>query len=638
MNDALKRFTPADGLIGRCAELIRNFVIPYQYDMLNDAVECAEKSHALANFRAAALVNETGRCDEPFYGMVFQDSDVAKWLEAAAYSLLKKPDPALEARCDSVIDLIERAQCEDGYLNTYFTVKEPEKRWTNLQEAHELYCAGHMMEAAVAYCESTGKTKLMKIMDRMADHIYRRFIAEGAPGYPGHPEVELALVRMYHATGKKKYLELAAHFIDARGTDDFYARERLEHPWTVWGLDPGDRKYLQCQSPVREQMEATGHAVRAVYLYSGMADVAKETGDEALKAACRALWESVTQRRMYVTGGIGSAYEGEQFTKDYHLPNDTAYSETCASVGLIFFARRMLELEKKGEYADVMERALYNCVLAGMQLDGTRFFYVNPLEALPGVSGEAPSHQKALPQRPRWFACACCPPNVARLIGSIGRYAWSIEEDAVFCHLFVAGELDLRDQAGGRIRVETGYPRDGRIRFRFAPEGAFMNLTLAVRLPDWSRETAILRNGAKAAREVRDGYAYLTGPFSAKDEIELSLDMAVTRIFPSSRIAADSGRVAFMRGPLVYCAEGVDNDGDVIGLRVKKDAAVRICPSDKLGGIEEILLDGYREKPGGALYSPHRPTLEACTLALIPYYAWSNRGLSQMRVWIPEVV
>jgi DUF1680 family protein len=635
MNDGFKAFTAVGGFIGRYAELVRDFVVPYQYDMLSDSVEGAEKSHAIANFRVAAEVNETGHCAEPHYGMVFQDSDLAKWLEAAAYSLAKRPDPGLEARCDAVIDLIGRAQCADGYLNSYFTAKEPEKRWTNLQEAHELYCAGHMMEAAVAYREATGKPKFMEIMGRMADHIHRRFITEHTPGYPGHPEVELALVRMYRATGDKKYLELAAHFVDARGADgDYYARERREHPWTVWGLDPSDRNYLQCHAPVREQAEATGHAVRAVYLYSGMADVALETKDEALKNACRVLWESITRRRMYLTGGIGSAYEGEQFTKDYHLPSDTAYSETCASVGLIFFARRMLDLEKNGEYADVMERALYNCVLAGMQLDGSRFFYVNPLEALPGVSGEAPSHKHALPQRPKWFACACCPPNVARLIGSIGRYAFSVGEDAVYCHLFVAGDLDLKDR--GSIHVETGYPRDGVVRFRFAPSGETMNLTLAIRLPDWSRETKILRNGAAVDCEVKNGYAYLTGAFSAGDEITASFDMAVKRVFPSSRIAADSGRVAFTRGPLVYCAEGPDNEGDVIGLRVKKDAAARVRPSDKLEGIDEILLDGFREKPGDQLYSPDRPEAEACVLTLIPYYAWGNRGLAQMRVWIPE--
>ena len=636
MGYELKAFTPKGGFIGQYADLVWDFVIPYQYDMLNDSVEGAEKSHALANFRAAAEVNETGRSSEPFYGMVFQDSDVAKWLEAAAYSLLKHPDPALEARCDAVIDLIGRAQREDGYLNTYFTAKEPEKRWTNLQEAHELYCAGHMMEAAVAYRDATGKGKLMEIMARMADHIYNRFVTEGAPGYPGHPEVELALMRMHRATGDRKYLELAAHFVDARGVDaDFYACERREHPWTVWSLDPADREYLQCQAPVRAQTEATGHAVRAVYLYSGMADVAKETGDEALKDACRTLWENITRRRMYITGGIGSAYEGERFTKDYHLPNDTAYSETCASVGLVFFARRMLDMEKNSEYADVMERALYNCVMAGMQLDGSRFFYVNPLEALPGVSGEAPSHKHALPQRPKWFACACCPPNVARLIGSIGQYAWSIEEEAVYCHLFVAGELDLSDRAGGRIWLETGYPHDGRVRFRFAPTAEAMCLTLALRLPDWSWETKVLYNGAEADSEVRNGYAYITGAFTAADVIEVSLDMTVKRIFPSSRIAADSGRVAFMRGPLVYCAEGPDNDGDVVGLRVQKgDAKAR--HSDELGGIEQILLDGFREKAGDALYSPRRPALEPCTLTLIPYYAWGNRGLSQMRVWIPE--
>ncbi|HEX3020914.1 MAG TPA: beta-L-arabinofuranosidase domain-containing protein, partial [Lachnospiraceae bacterium] len=417
MSDLLKNFTVSDNFLGRYERLVNDVVIPYQEKVLNDEIEDAEKSHAIENFRAAAKMIATGKCDEEFYGMVFQDSDVAKWLEAAAYTLLKYPDQELEKRCDEVIDLIGQAQHEDGYLNTYFTVKEPDKRWTNLQEAHELYCAGHMMEAAVAYAESTGKTKLLSIMSNMADHMYQRFFKEGVPGYSGHPEVELALMRLYRCTRNEKYKELAEHFINVRGVDsDYFSKERQKNKWTVWGSDPSNKEYTQSHAPVREQVKAVGHAVRAVYLYTGMADVASETKDQVLANACETLWENITESRMYVTGAIGSAYEGEAFTKDYHLPNDTAYAETCASIGLIFFSRKMLDLNKNGKYADVMERALYNCVLAGMQLDGERFFYVNPLEVIPGISGESVTHHHALPQRPKWFACACCPPNVARLL------------------------------------------------------------------------------------------------------------------------------------------------------------------------------------------------------------------------------
>ncbi|MCI8897828.1 MAG: glycoside hydrolase family 127 protein, partial [Lachnospiraceae bacterium] len=446
----VKRFDVTDGFFGRYRKLVKDVVLPYQENALNDRIEGAEKSHCIENFRMAAEKLRTGSCDGEFYGMVFQDSDVAKWLEGAAYSLAQNPDPELEKRCDEIIELIGSAQHEDGYLNTYFTVKEPDKRWTNLHEAHELYCAGHMIEAAVAYAECTGKARLLEIMCGMADHIYKHFIEEGAAGYPGHPEIELALMRLFRCTKEEKYKELALHFINVRGVDsDYYKKEKSTSGWTVWGSNAVDTEYNQCSEPVRMQKKAVGHAVRAVYLYTGMADAAMETGDATLTEACRTLWNNITQSRMYVTGAIGSAYEGEAFTKDYHLPNDTAYAETCAAIGLIFFANKMLYLERDRKYADEMERALYNCVLAGMQLDGTKFFYVNPLEALPGISGEAQTHKHALPVRPKWFACACCPPNVARLLASLSEYAWHVLPGKLFSNLFIDGTLDLRDTFGG---------------------------------------------------------------------------------------------------------------------------------------------------------------------------------------------
>jgi uncharacterized protein len=654
MTDMLKRFTVSGGFMGRYEKLVSDVVIPYQEKVLNDEIEGAEKSHAIENFRAAAEKLKTGKCGGEFYGMVFQDSDVAKWLEAAAYSLLRHPDPALQKRCDDVIDLIESAQQEDGYLNTYFTVKEPEKRWTNLHEAHELYCAGHMMEAAAAYYECTGKTKLLSVMCKMADHIYKRFVEEKAEGYPGHPEVELALMRLFRCTGNMKYKELAEHFINVRGVDsDYFIRERERYPWSVWGGKSRDMEYYQCHKPVREQTKAVGHAVRAAYLYTGMADAAAEMNDESLKKACKTLWNNMTQCRMYVTGGIGSAYEGEKFTVDYHLPNDTAYAETCASIALIFFARKMLDIEKSGEYADVMERALYNCVLAGMELNGTRFFYVNPLEVVPGISGEAVTHRHALPIRPKWFSCACCPPNVARLLTSLGRYAWSQEGDTLYSHLFISGTLDVSDTLGGKITVETGYPYDGRVTYRFEPDGENMQAELAIRLPGWSCKTTItlngtkiayenkdgcayVKNGAKIAYKNKDGYAYVKGGFIQSDEITVTFDMEVKRIFASTFVSADSGRAAFQRGPLVYCLEGKDNGGDVLPLSVKKEAAAEVFHSDKLGGIMEIHIDGYKTEKSGTLYSYNRPEVTPCKLKLIPYYAWGNRGLNSMRVWIPE--
>jgi DUF1680 family protein len=638
MNDFVKSFHISEGFFGRYEKLIKDVVIPYQEKVLNDEIPDAEKSHAIDNFRAAAKVLEEGSCDDEFYGMVFQDSDVAKWLEACAYSLVHNKDEELEKRCDAVIDLIGRASHEDGYLNTYFTVKEPKRRWTNLLEAHELYCAGHMIEAAVAYAECTGKTELLHIMCGMADHIYKHFIEEGAKGYPGHPEIELALMRLYRYTRNEKYKELAIHFIDVRGVDsNYFIHESKMRDWTVWGSQGNDKEYAQNHLPVREQADAVGHAVRAVYLYTGMADAAQETKDEGLIQACKALWESITQRRMYVTGAIGSAYEGEAFTKDYHLPNDTAYAETCAAIGLIFFARKMIDLEKNGKYADILERSLYNGVLAGMQLDGSRFFYVNPLESLPGISGEAVTHHHALPTRPKWFACACCPPNVARLISSIGAYAWSQEEDTIYSHLFIGGTLNLLKPLNGKIQVETNYPYEDTVVYRFEPEGKSINITFAIRLPQWSEATFITLNGRKADCKYENGYAYLTKEFMAEDEIAVRFDMGIKRIFASGKVSADSGRAAFLRGPLVYCAEGTDNEGDVLSLRVKEEGKIMEKRSEKLGEIMEIVAEGYQCTTSESLYSFERPKLMPANITLIPYYTWGNRGVNQMRVWIPEV-
>lgn len=640
MERGIKKFRITDAFLGRYERLVKEIVIPYQEKALRDEIEGAEKSHCIENFRLAAEKLEKGACSGEFYGMVFQDSDVAKWLEGAAYSLAMFPDAELEARCDEIIALIGRAQWEDGYLNTYFTVKEPALRWTNLEEAHELYCAGHMIEAGVAYARCTGKTKLLEIVRLMADHIYRHFIEEGAEGFPGHPEVELALMRLYEYTGDKKYHRLAKHFVDIRGVDgEYYKKERNLHPWTVWGSNPEETEYLQAHMPVREQEKAVGHAVRAVYLYAGMAAVAKEAKDEALFAACKKLWKNITGRRMYLTGAIGSAYEGEAFTEDYHLPNDTAYAETCAAIGLIFFAGRMLKLEKNSNYADVMERALYNCVLAGMELDGTKFFYVNPLESLPGISGAAKTHRHALPQRPKWFTCACCPPNVARLLPSIGNYTWDFEEGVLYQHLFIGGELDLAEEAAGKIRVETKYPYEGEITYCFEPSEKEMNMTLAIRVPYFSKDIEILRNGKAAEYRLKEGYAFLKGPFSEHDTIVIRLDMTVKTVYANSRISADSGKAAVMRGPLVYCAEEVDNKDGVLNLRIKKGAAAdaAVAYSDKLNGIMEIELFGERVQEEERLYLSERPQTTPCKIKLIPYYAWANRGEGEMRVWLPEV-
>ena len=633
-------YQAGEGFLSQKQKLVRQVVLPYQYDILNDRLPGVEKSHAIENLRQAArkMAGEQV-APESFYGMVFQDSDVAKWMEAAAYALAAGPDQELEARLEETIDLLEQGQHEDGYLNSYFTVKAPGKEWTDLQEAHELYCAGHLMEAAVAYFEATGRDRFLKIMERNADCIYRHFTEECPRGFSGHPEVELALLKLYRATGNETYKELCAHFIDVRGqSPNYFIEERKTRGWHVWDQgDPNgiDTDYTQSTKPVREQQDAVGHAVRAVYLYTAMADLARESGDPTLKTACETLWKSITEKRMYVTGGIGSTVLGEAFTVDYDLPGDTAYAETCASIGLIFFARRMLELDPKGQYGDVMERALYNTVLAGMAQDGRRFFYVNPLEVVPGISGEAATQRHALPQRPQWYACACCPPNVARLLTSIGSYAYTAGENALFAHLYLEGTVD--SGLGWSLTCETGYPHGGEVRYTY--HGPERETTLALRIPGWSRRTSLQVNGQEAdlSALTKEGYAYLNRAFREGDQITLTLDMAPQWVTASAKVPALSNRAAVQRGPLVYCAEGVDNGGQVLGLSFAREGALTQEPFDPelLGGVAPVTAQGWRQREPGALYAYGMAQLEPAQIRLVPYYAWGNRGLTQMRVWLP---
>ncbi|MDE7302192.1 MAG: glycoside hydrolase family 127 protein [Oscillospiraceae bacterium] len=630
---SIKQYRPSEGFISRYQKLIREVVIPYQYDVLCDKAEGAEKSHVVQNFINAAAALRGEDVGDGFYGMVFQDSDAAKWLEAVGYSLAVWHDPKLEETADSLIDIIAAAQDEDGYLNTYFTIKDRDKRWKNLLEGHELYCAGHFMEAAVAYYNGTGKDKLLKVMLKNMEHIYKHFITEKHEGYPGHPEVELALLKLYRATGEKHCLELAEHFINARGENggDFYKREKALRDWTVWGNNAEDGAYQQSFAPVREQSDAVGHSVRAVYLYTAMADLASETDDGKLLEACRRLWNSIADKRMYITGGIGSTGIGEAFTVDYDLPNDTAYAETCASCGLMFFASRMLEAcpdRPDGKYGDIMERAFYNTVLAGMQLDGKRFFYVNPLEVIPGVSGIAATHWHDKPQRPEWFVCACCPPNVARTIAAFGTYAYGEGDRTAYCHLYASGEVDF--SFGLTLRCETDFPYGFTVKYT-AVRG---NGTAAVRIPAWSESTAVSLNGEKISPRTECGYAYVD--LSEGDVLEIALDDRARVVYSSAKVAENTGCAAIQRGALVYCFEGVDNGGDVLSLVLDDSGEIAAGEAKaELGGAVTLTAKGYRTAPTDSLYSFEKPKITAETLTAVPYYTWGNRGENQMRVWLP---
>jgi len=618
-------------------EVNRTVTLPIEY----------EQCQKTGRIEAWKLGWQPGQPNRPHH---FWDSDVAKWIEAVGYSLATHPDQELEQLVDGVIDMIADAQQEDGYLNIHFTVVEPERRWKNLRDMHELYCAGHLMEAAVAYYESTGKRKLLDVLCRYADTIGAVFgPGEGQKrGYPGHEEIELALVKLYRATGEKRYLNLARFFIDERGRQPHYydieARERGEDPKDFYGRA---YDYNQSHAPVREQTTAEGHAVRAMYLYSGMVDVAAETGDETLVTACERLWKNVTERRMYVTGGIGSASYGERFTYDYDLPNDIAYAETCAAIGLVFWAHRMLQLDGDSAYADVMERALYNGVLSGVSLDGRTFFYANPLELDPERREQRPDlfHRSSMsPTRQEWFGCACCPPNIARLLASLGQYIYSQSAREAYVHLYVKGQAELNlDGQPVALAQETRYPWEETIQIRVRPEKE-TRFVLALRIPGWSRGATLQVNGQPVEVEplLEKGYARIERAWKPGDTVRLNLPMPVERIEAHPKVQEDCGRIALQRGPLVYCLEEVDNGPNLHDIVLPRNAtAISKAEFDEnlLGGT--VVISGEAERRDtseweGKLYQPARSATRTVSFKAIPYYAWANRTPGEMLVWIRE--
>lgn len=633
-----------DGFWSDYCTLVREAVIPYQWEAFNDRIEGAEPSHAIENFKIAA-----GEAGGKFKGMIAQDSDLAKWIEAVGYSLESHPDEKLEALADGAIDLIAKAQQPDGYLNTYFTVKEPDKRWTDLFECHELYCAGHMLEAAVAYYKGTGKRKLLDVMCRYMDYIGTVFGEEPGKrrGYPGHEEIELALLKLYRVTGEEKYLKLSRYFVLERGKKPYYFDEEWEKRgktnfWgpQLWGpsseAPSAGSTYNQYHLPAYEQDTAEGHAVRAVYFYTAMADLAGETGDEKLLGACRAIWKNIVTKRMYVTGGIGSTSIGEAFTFDYDLPNDTVYSETCASIGLIFFASRMLQIERKGEYADVIERALYNVVLASMSRDGHRFFYVNPLEVWPEASEKNPTRRHVKPVRQPWFGCACCPPNLARLLASLGRYVYGSDDRSVWCHLYIGGSASFETAGGVTLRQQTDYPWGNRVQISVGcTSGA--EFTLALRIPGWCRRAAVTVDGSPVTEKACGGYLKLQRVWHGGEQVELVFDMPVEAVEANPQVRADAGKVALTRGPLVYCLEEADNGANLSAIRLLEGAAPAVEADTALpGGAVAIRVPGMRRQSTGwddALYRPLSKEETPVIVKAIPYCLWGNRAPGEMQVW-----
>lgn len=562
---------------------------------------------------------------------MFWDSDLAKSIETIAYSLYRKPNPELEARADAIIDMYERLQEPDGYLDSFFIRIWPEKRWTNLRDFHELYCAGHMIEAAVAYFQATGKRKFLDIMCRFADLIATKFGRGPGQmrGYCGHEEIELALVRLARVTGEQKYMDLAKYFVDERGQQpNYFIDEAVRGGWDPKGVQAHVLEYNQSHMPLRDQRKVVGHAVRAMYIYSGMADIATEYNDDSLTPALEALWGDLTQKQMYLTGGIGPAAANEGFTDYYDLPNESAYAETCASVGLVFWANRMLGRGPNRLYADTMEQALYNGAIAGLSRDGKTFFYENPLES-------AGKHHRWI-----WHRCPCCPPNIARLVASIGSYMYGVADNEIAVHLY--GESTARVDLGGKavtLSQQTQYPWDGAIALTVAVDSP-TKFTLSLRIPAWAKGAAIAVNGEQLALDdiTTDGYARIEREWRAGDSVRLDLPLVPRALRANPKVRQDAGRAAVMRGPLVYCLEGTDNapglNSILLGDGLGRSQTATIPDLNGAIAIDLPVLREVAEGWGDALYAEAAPTAEPDMARLVPYHLWDNREPGEMLVWL----
>lgn len=532
----------------------------------------------------------------------FWGSDVFKWIEGAAYLLEDQKDDRLTQAVNEIIVKVETGIREDGYYNSYYN-SVPEPVYT-FRDSHELYSLGHMIEAAVAWEHATGDCRLLDLACRGVAHAYKVFVTDGSAGFvtPGHEEIELALMRLYARTKDPIHLKLAQFFVDSRGTND------KDPP--LWNSHP----YSQSHIPVRQQREAVGHAVRAVYLYCAMADLALETNDQELVTAADSLFADIYEKKMYITGGIGSVYTRESFTVPYHLPNRKAYAETCAAIGLALFCRRMLAIRPDSRYADVAERALYNGMLSGLSLDGEAFFYVNPLE-LDLSTCSIPYEKQHLARRQEVFNTSCCPPNLVRLIPSIGDFVYTTDGDTLFVHQYFANEAVID---GSTASLKSNYPYDGKVSMSCPGK------KLALRRPGWCSHFT-----TSAPYEEKGGYLYF-----GYDTVDIDFDMTPIFITAASTVHADQGRVAVMRGPIVYCAEGQDQEVSLFRCRIDPESPLKKT-GDTLGGLPILEAQGSFLPHQSELYIPYKKaTPTPCRLRLIPYFTFANRGEDDMQVWL----
>ena len=528
-------------------------------------------------------------------GIFFDDSDVYKALEGMAYSLINNPDPELEKKADEWIDKFAAAQQPDGYINTFYTLTGLDKRWTNMDK-HEMYCAGHMIEAGVAYYQATGKRKLLDVCIRMTDHMMSQFGPGKRHWVPGHEEIELALVKLYQTTQEQKYLDFAYWLLEERGHG--HGTMGDEGKW--------DPVYYQDIVPVRRLTDISGHAVRCMYLYCGMADVAALKNDTGYIAAIDRLWDDVVHRNMYITGGIGSSRDNEGFTEDYDLPNLDAYCETCASVGMVLWNQRMNQLTGDSKYIDILERSLYNGALAGISLGGDRFFYVNPLES------------KGDHHRQEWYGCACCPSQLSRFLPSIGNYIYASSDDALWVNLYIGNTGQIRiGETDILLTQETDYPWDGSVKLTISTSQP-LEKEIRLRIPNWCKTYDLSINGKRINVSEKKGYAVIKD-WKSQDVIALDRDMPVEIVAADPHVKENFGKRAIQRGPLVYCMEEIDNPEYFDQIQLSPSTTFQTAfVSDILNGIKTIKTNG-----------------RAQSATFIPYYAWDNRKAGKMRVWIP---
>ena len=574
-------------------------------------LDMCKREGDLNNFLLAAQGAKEG-----FKGYVFQDSDTYKVIESIALGLSQKRDAKLEAQVDKIVADIAKAQLPDGYINTHFQIKGMQGAWKSLAWNHELYCLGHMIEGAIAYDQATGKKQFLNVTTRFADLAVKRFLDQKTPGYPGHPELELALVRLSEHTGNKRYLDLAEHFIVARGSGYFAAENNTPR-------EKFEGAYAMDDVPITEHSEIKGHAVRAGYLLTGIVDLLRHRDNPALEAMLKRVWNNANRKRVFVTGGTGPSGSNEGFTTDYDLPTYSAYQETCASISYAMWNQRMALLFGDAKYADAMELALYNGALAGISYKGDRFFYVNPLAS------------RGNHHRQDWFGCACCPPNIARTIAQIGSYAYGVNDRDIYVNLFVSGEVKTKH---GNFKVETDYPWSGTVKFTATSNGKY---GLKLRAPGWSKGAEITKSPVDVVPfEADKGYFSFNRSWKKGETVVMEIPMPVRRVAAHPLVKPVQGTVAFARGPLVYCLENADNAIPVNRISVAPTAPVSTKNSDLFGGIVTLHASGMAqpaESWGKSLYAD-LPTPQPVEVTAIPYFLWDNRKPGDMVVWVPTQV